>query len=341
MIEILRTGSVKWNEYLNKISLEQQDIYYTDKYHKLYEENGDGTAYLFVFSDGEKLALYPFMMNEIEGYELSEKYYDIETVYGYGGPILNCNDELFVIRFEEEFLKFCNKNNIVTEFLRFHPLMKNESIFNKQIKILHNRVTVWLNLSKSEEEIWKEDITSKNRNMIRKAIKNGLTVEASTDFYAFKEIYKGTMGKVNAENYYYFNDKYYDLMKENSNYLLLNVKKDNKVIAGAIFMIYKEYFHYHLSASLEEYLKYSPNNLLLWEAIKYGKSMGCKKMHFGGGLTDTTEDNLFKFKSSFSKKHSDYYIGKRVHNEKIYNYLINEWENRNNKQAKLLLQYRY
>lgn len=341
MYKLLDCLDDEWNLYLNKLPAYIQDIYYTSEYYKMYELNEDSKGKIFIYYDNSgNIVFYPFMLSEIEGYNLSDKYYDIQTAYGYGGPISNCLDGEFMKSFEECFIDYCKKNNIVAEFVRFHPLIKNENVFNDSIEILQNRITVWLDLEKGIEKIWNEDIKSKNRNMIRKAEKSGLHVEESKDFETFIKIYNSTMNKVHADNYYYFDDRYYETIKNNKNYILFNVKKDNLVIASAIFMGYGEYFHYHLAGSSKEYLKFAPNNLLLWEAIKYATKKGYKKMHFGGGITNSTEDNLFKFKSSFSKEFADFYIGKRIHNKEVYNYLIMKWEEKNNKKAKLLLEYR-
>jgi Uncharacterized protein involved in methicillin resistance len=338
---ILDSNSNEWNNYLNNITDNFQDIYYTSDYYKLYEENGDGKAKLFVYKEYDNIAIYPFMINEIKNYNLGEKYYDIESAYGYGGPLTNSYDEVFLSNFENEFLRHCEENNIVAEFIRFHPLIKNNKIFDKNIEVFHNRITVYLDFTKDIDRIWNEDIKSKNRNMIRKAEKSGLVVELSNDYETFKNIYSKTMSKVEANDYYYFNKKYYDQMKNNNNYVLLNVKKEDIIIASAIFMKYGDYFHYHLAGSLKEYLKFAPNNLLLWEAIKLACKSGAKWFHLGGGLSNSLDDNLFRFKSSFSKNTADFYIGKRVHNIDVYNHLIEEWERKNGKESKLLLQYRY
>lgn len=338
---VLDSNSDDWNHYLFNLTKNLQDIYYTSDYYKLYEQNGDGKAKLFVYNEESSIAIYPFMLNEISKYNFDEKYYDIESAYGYGGPLTNNYDEIFLSNFEKEFLKYCSENKIVAEFIRFHPLIKNEGIFSKNIKVFHNRITIYLDLAKGVDRIWNEDIKSKNRNMIRKAEKSGLIVEVSNEYEVFKSIYCKTMNKVEAENYYYFDEKYYKEMKNSNNYILLIVKKDNMIIASAIFIKYGEYFHYHLAGSLKEYLKFAPNNLLLWEAIKLACESDAKWFHFGGGLSDSLDDNLFKFKSSFSHNTSDFYIGKRVHNKEVYEDLINEWQSKNNKQAKLFLQYKY
>ena len=285
--------------------------------------------------------MYPFMLNKIENNTLSENYYDIESVYGYTGPITNCNEEGFLQDFEGEFLKYCKESNIVAEFIRFHPLIGNEAYFKKGVRVLKNRNTIYIDLNQDIEEIWADDVVSKNRNVIRKGQNSGLKLEISKDFKAFINIYESTMDKVNADKFYYFQDEYFKSMKNDEDYVLLKVVKEDVLISGGVFMRYGQFFHYHLGASLKEYLNYSPNNFLLWEAIKYGKDIGAKYFHLGGGLSDSEDDKLYKFKKSFSSKRSEFCIGKRIHNTGVYEQLIKEWEQKNNKKAKLFLQYKY
>ncbi|GAA0076323.1 hypothetical protein UT300005_07010 [Clostridium sp. CTA-5] len=339
MIEVLDTSSNKWNSYINKLPPQFRDIYFTSEYYKLYEANGNGFGKLFVYKDKENLAIYPFLINVISGYELNDSYYDIETAYGYGGPVVNTSDSNFVGNFERAFKEFCSQNNIIAEFIRFHPFLNNYKIFMDNIKVSHNRITSYIDLSKDIEKIWTSDITSKNRNVIRKAEKSALKVNFDTDLNSFKKLYKITMDNVNASSQYYFSEEYFSALSRLNN-VCLNVKLENVTIASAVFLKGYQNFHYHLSGSLKEYLKYSPNNFLLWTAIKYAKSNGFCKFHFGGGLTDSLTDNLYKFKKSFCKNTADFYIGKRIHNKEIYNCLINKWENINGKKAKLFLQYK-
>jgi hypothetical protein len=340
MVEILSTESDMWNEYLNYFEQDKKDIYFTLEYHKMHEINGDGKAQCFVYKEGAYIALYPYMLNEINGYEVNEKYYDIESVYGYSGPIANNNSEAFLKKFESAFLDYCCENNIVAEFIRFHPIITNSNIFSENIEIIYNRKTVYLDVENDIEYIWKHNISSKNRNMIRKAEKSGLRVIINNDYSDFRNIYKLTMDKVSADSYYYFKEEYFDYIKKYKNFNLMNVLYNDMNIASAIFMSYGDYFHYHLAGSIKENLNLAPNNLLLWEAIKLAHNNKARFMHFGGGLTNDDNDNLFKFKNSFSDSCADYYIGKRIHNKDVYDSLISQWEQKNNKKAKILLQYK-
>lgn len=331
----------EWNIYVDKLPREKQDIYFSGQYYQMEAEQENGQGKLFVYEDESgNTGIYPFILRRIESDVLQGEYYDIETAYGYGGPILNTEDSEFATSFEERFLEYCKDNNIVAEFIRFHPLIENQDIFKKDIAVIENRTTVWLDLEKTEDEIWMQEISTQNRNTIRKCIKNGLQVEISNNYSEFKEIYNSTMDKVGADSFYYFDDNYYQRISEGKEYTLLKVKHESETIAAGIFIGYGDYFHYHLAGSKKEYLKLAPNNLLLWEAIKYGKEKGYRKMHFGGGLTNSEEDNLFRFKKKYSSATAKFYIGKRVHDKDAYTKLIADWEKRNDAKATLLLQYR-
>ena len=57
--------------------------------------------------------------------------------------------------------------------------------------------------------------------MIRKALKNDIHISVSEkeeDFWSFFDIYNETMKNVNADNYYFFSDKYFSIffLKKNT-----------------------------------------------------------------------------------------------------------------------------
>ena len=333
---IIAAEDSKWNAYIERLPSNFQDIYFTSQYHGL-EQN---EAYMFVY-EGEKgrIGMYPFIKRPIYYMGMNGEYSDIETVYGYGGPLVNNDDDAFIREFESAFLNYCQEDKIVAEFIRFHPIIRNETLFRDNIKVFHNRKTVVLDLTKEIDDIWMNQISTQNRNVIRKCVKNNLKVVRSEDYQEFESIYLETMKKVGAKEFYSFNANYFNKIKEDKNCILLAVVHDEKMIAAAVFMGYGDYFHYHLSGSRQDALYLSPNNILLWEAIKFAKNSGYKTMHFGGGLSDSLEDTLFKFKSRFSQKYADFYIGKRVHNQTIYDKLIASWEKEHNRKADILLPY--
>lgn len=321
-----------WHSFLDRISDQRKDIYFSPEYYSLYQNYGDGEARCFVYEKDGNIAMYPFLMNAISplGYALDKEYYDIQGAYGYNGLIASTEDVGFIAEFWAVFDAWCKENDIVAEFMRFHPLMSNQKLATPQMKTFFSRNTVMLDLSLSLDEIWTQQFSSKNRNMVRKAEKEGVTIVESDDYETFRNLYDSTMTNLNAEDYYFFPQSYYIEFKESfkDNSILYLALLDDKVIAGSMFMFSQDYAHYHLSARDRNYSKYAANNLILWHGIQKAKERGCKWFHLGGGTTGDENDSLLLFKQNFSKKKLEFWIGKRVHNQKVYDNVVSQWKNK-------------
>jgi hypothetical protein len=346
--------SQKWNEYLQRLPLEQQDIYYTPEYYSLSEEIGDGRAQCFVYEKDNEIALYPFLINSVNelGFDLDKQYFDIQGAYGYNGVVTsNCSFQ-FKTSFNKAFKRFCKVSDIIAEFTRFHPLLQNVDFHKGLITVLKDRNTVALDLTQTYDSIWTNSYTSKNRNMIRKAQKSLFTVNIYEkpnleQKLTFIKIYHETMKSVNAGKYYFFNEKYFMNMfsKLNSNAVIINaVNIKNEIECTAIIFIYGIFAHYHLSGRKAR-SDNSVNNFVLDEAVKYAINKGIKKFHFGGGITTSDNDNVFKFKSNFSKVSCNFFIGKYVYDQKVYYKVVEQWGNKYPEKIEQfknrLLKYRY
>ncbi len=341
-----------WKAIIEKLPPDVQDIYFMPEYYELHQHYGDGTPFCFVFEQDNNLAVYPFLKNKVNQDLLkpdADEYFDIQGVYGYNGVLSSSYDKNFIHNFHKTFATFCKSENIIAEFTRFHPLINNYAFSENHLQVIKDRKTVYLNSTKSIDEIWKEEFSSKNRNMIRKAEKSGLKFRLSDeikDYLFFREMYIGTMKAVGAKSYYFFDEDYFLNFKkllDNKQSLLL-AELDGKIIAGLLLMVNGKYAHYHLSARHKEYAKFAANNFLLEKAIQIAKEKGAEKFHFGGGNTSDENDPLFKFKANFSKSRADFYIGKKIHNRKIYEQVCNAWEQKypdlKNKYKYFLLKYR-
>lgn len=322
--------SKEWSSLLTMLPADQQDVYFTPEYYALYEQNGDGEACCFVYEEDGKIVLYPYLLNSVNqlGYELDDEYFDIQGAYGYNGIVTSSKDEGFLARFHENFDQYCQEQHIVAEFSRFHPLLNNQTLASPKMQTFYSRKTVKLNLTLSEDEIWMNQFSSKNRNVIRKAEKEGVTIAESQNYDFFREMYDQTMRNVNAEGFYFFPPKYYDTFKETfgDNLALCFAMYEGKPIAGSMFMFSKDYAHYHLSGRDKNYYKIAANNAVLWYGIQKAKERDCKWFHFGGGTTGADDDQLLHFKQNFSKENGEFWIGKRVHNQAVYDQIVEQWK---------------
>lgn len=333
----------KWNEYLDGFDDTQKDIYFSEEYVKLYEAK-DARPLCAVCCENGKVLLMPFIRKEIEGY------YDFETAYGYGGPIANTKNREWIDVALDEMKNLFEREKYVCGFIRFHSLLNNAEICKKHMQVLFDRNTVAIDTKGSEEEIWSNQITSKNRNMIRKAEKNGLIYKAEYDFESlseFVELYNATMKRLEAEEFYFFDEDYYRAFVDefSGEAFLGTVKKDDELICAALFMYSREYGHYHLEGSNYEFSKLAANNLLLWKTALEFHKLGIKEFHLGGGYNGESNNSLLKFKKSFSDNIKDFYIGKWIFNQNKYDELKNNWIEKNTdkveKYGRLLLCYRY
>lgn len=218
--------SDEWLSLIDKIPNEFSDVYYTPNYYSLYEEYGDGKALCYVYEDNDNLILYPFLKNEINllGYNLDDNYYDIQGAYGYNGFISSTTDKYFISHFLDEFHKYCINHNIVAEFTRFHPLIKNYELLSQGV--VFDRNTVFVDLTKDVEEIFSKIKRDSRREIRQATTKHSLSCKYFTNVpndlkQDLFSIYTETMDRLNAGEYLRFNKKYFDKLFDDRNSITL------------------------------------------------------------------------------------------------------------------------
>jgi len=323
----------EWLAYLKRLPLSMQDAYYTPEYYNIYEKNVEGTGLCFVYEDKEGMALYPFLLCRINraGYKLDRDYYDISGAYGYNGVLFTSDDVNFVKRFYCEFNTYCEANNIIAEFTRFNPLLRNHKFSKDYLDVSFNRKTVNVDLTQGYNSIYKNYSRSAKGN-INQAIKNDLKIAVYKNESLYKkefiQMYKETMDRVKAQRCVYFNDSYFENSFRNLPIFHFVVFKDSTPIASAICLLSKKVLYIHFAVSKTEYRIYRPNDYLFDEIIKYGISKGLRILHLGGGRSCKQDDSLLRFKRNFSKITSDFYTGTKIHKREIYNMVCEQWKNK-------------
>jgi len=160
-------------------------------------------------------------------------------------------------------------------------------------------VTMFLTLERDEEIIWKKTINAKARNHIRKALKEGVTVETGTNYLdAFYEVLSINIRDLGSPNYpKLFLKNILEHFSGSSNILV--AKYNGKVIGGMLYICYKNMIFNPWAASLRKYNGLSPNDLLYWEAIKFACNKGYEYFDFG---RSTVNSGTFEFKKKMGGK---------------------------------------
>lgn len=159
-------------------------------------------------------------------------------------------------------------------------------------KTLFTPTTFWIDLRKNEEELLRS-FHPKTRYNIRVAQRHGVKITEDNSEKAFEEYIKLTRETVKRQGFFAHSEKYHRLMwqylhkqmlkkREKPIARLLTATYLNKIIATWILFVWKDFLYYPYGASSEKYKNVMANNLMMWEAIKFGKALGLKTFDLWG-----------------------------------------------------------
>lgn len=307
------------------------DIYFEEAYGKLYEEIEGGVCETFEFTHLLGSVKHLFIKRKIEIDLDGAAYYDLTTPYGYGGPLMFCNTKadrpVLAKEFQKAFQQYCQDRNIVSEFVRFHPVFSNEQDFGETYEVVWRRKTIGTNLADFENPVQSEFSKSAKEN-IKRALKAGIETRVTRhpkSLKLFKEFYYKTLQKNHAEDIYFFTDVYFEkcLALLGPSILLIEALYEGEVIGMILNFVHGDYVHIHLSGTLQETIHLSPVYIMMQTLTIWAKEQNMKLIHSGGGRTASPDDKLFQFKKRFGKHTEfDYYFGYKIWNPTVYERLM-------------------
>lgn len=146
--------------------------------------------------------------------------------------------------------------------------------------------TQTIDLTKSEDELLKQ-MKPKTRYNIRLAQKKGVTVkEESTDegFETFIKLYFETTAR---QKYYGHNREYHEIISQtlrpSISHILISYYEGKPLGAYELFL-FNDVLYYPYGGSSLEHKEVMAPNLLMWEAIRFGKKHGAKSFDLWGSL---------------------------------------------------------
>jgi len=274
----------------------------------------------YVYEDGDSCLYHAFHTQKISG----TKFIDIQSPYGYGGPISTSDSPLFLYKAWNEYDEWCQSNNVLAEFIRFHPLLENWKYYRGDV--LDNRETVCLDLIR-------EDIMSqyapRMRTSIRKGYRQGLEIQwvnPAEKILDFQSIYVTGMTALQASSFYFFPKQYFQELASSQLIWLGLCYQNLTPVAGSVFLISDSICEYHLGASTNKGKDYGAMKILFHEAALKAQSSFMKHLYLGGGSDTSSDNTLLLYKKKFGKNKATFKIGMRVHQETEYNRLKTQRE---------------
>ncbi len=201
------------------------------------------------------------------------------------------------------------------------PIEKQSERFAKDLKLsgavtgktVFTPSTFWIDLTPNEDALLKS-FHSKTRYNIRLAQRKGVEVVEDNSDKAFEEYLKIFFETTKRQGYYMHSEKYHrmmwqvlhkDMMAKGEQPIarLLTARYKKEILTTWIVFVWHDFLYYPYGGSSDKHREMMSNNLMMWEAMRYGKKLGLKTFDLWG----REEGKGFtKFKEGYNPKVVDF-----------------------------------
>jgi len=339
----------RWLTLLEELPVNRNDVYFRPEYLQAYANSVDVEACCAVCKSDSALFIYPFLKSSLahnENFSDAEGLQDIQSAYGYGGPVVNSSGEDPQLLEEawRLFSEWRTSEQVVSEFVRFHPLLDNVRWASPSMKTFKDRLTIPIKLESYESEMLGTSYYRAHRQMVNKAGRMGFSfhvLPVNSELSWFVPLYQQTQEFLQAGSETRFGMDYFKTLADGlGKDAWLGVIKQADEIAGAVMVLESSaYLHSHLMGYRRDIKTSGMTNLLYHGIALEGASRRKSILHMGGGLTSSDEDRLLRFKKSLSPAREFFWLGTHCHDQAQYEKLGQEWESKNGPRPKNYLQF--
>lgn len=273
----------------------------TPYFYVTYQEDNSIAGVLLVFRQVQ-YRLFPF------------NFFTSRTII-WGGPLVTNND----LKVYNDLYKVFSKSKPYTIYTQVRNL-SDQGIYQETMNALgfvyEAHLNIIIDLTKTEEQLWQE-VHSKRRNEVRRALKEGTTVEMKTDretlekcYPILQEVYlraKLPLPKISHFEALLLN------RTGNEGLTIFVAQFEGKIIGCMLCLAYgTTLFDYYAGAYSEYYPQY-PNDLLPWEVFKWAKKNGFTKFDFGGAGKPDVPYGVREYKKKFGGEMVNYGRFEKIH----------------------------
>lgn len=300
------------------------DIYFEERFGQLYEQIEGGSSEVFHFANEHGKIQHSFIKRPLDQWLDGGGYYDLITPYGYGGPLITAvtgDQTRLVSDFETAFRSYCQQQQIISEFVRFHPIVQNAYDFRKMYRSEYCRQTIGTLIS---QDTMQQEFSASTRKQIRRSLRAGATITtrfAPSRLDSFRELYYQVMQEKQASDFYFFDHSYFECLVEQyqEHLLVTEVWYQGELVGSELNFVWGDLMQAHLSATKKQYDEIAPSCLLCYGSVEWAEKHGVRVLHHGGGLTNDPQDSLLRFKRRFTKANEyEFYVGKAIYNQSMY-----------------------
>lgn len=320
-----------YTDYYDKASF--KTIYHHPQFLLAEEKAEKYQTYLYIYEENEQFVILPSIkrrVNDIEEFENEqEEFFDLITPHEYSGVIAREYNLDSIRHFFCEFASYCEEHHIIFSFVRFNPY-SNENEAAEKYCIIESADQVWLDCN---NKFFISEFSKSRQRDLKNAIRRGLVCEkvekSSNNKKIFTKLYKKSMSRLQAKNFFYFSEKYFECifcLEFTDLFFTYDSDKEN-VLAAAIVLKdnYNKIAYYHLSCRRSDVKIPGAMELLIATFSEIMRQENYQIIHLGGGATNS----LRQFKEKFSMKRTKYYIGYCIFDNDVYSNLCDKYCKKN------------
>lgn len=228
-----------------------------------------------------------------------------------GGPIIDWTNRLAVTTLFDDIRAQAVSHKCV--YVRIRPQLeastKSEKLFQNlglQPAPIYLSVELAgvLDISQPDEELLK-NMRQRLRRSLRKAEKNNITIETTTDPTSMKEFYAIQLQTAGRHGFVAFTEdfltKQFSAFAETGNAVLYTARHEGEILAQNFMIFYGNEASYHYGVSTELGTKLSGAPLLHMQAIKDARERGIKRYNFWGIVDEDDTKHRFYGVSVFKR----------------------------------------
>jgi len=145
-------------------------------------------------------------------------------------------------------------------------------------------------------------ISKTRRKQIRRAERRGVKISIHKQVSDFSSYYKILSQTYREAGLPLFNKDYFTNILNGlttKQVLVIEASVEDKIIGFRLVLLHKNYMYDFYAGSDKTYYSYYPNDLLVWETLKFGVNNGFKIFNFGGAGHPDKKYGVRDFKKSF------------------------------------------
>ena len=289
-------------------------------------------AVIFSHASGSQV-LYAFLQRPITqdacGHAVTEEGYDLTTPLLYGGPLLSpaagADESSVMTDFWQEFRLWARSQHIVSEFHRANPVTGGLPGYpgTRREQAPH----VVKNLAGKTEDELLLDASKDFRRKLRRTREAGMELlvdETGEHHEIFVDLYYATMRRRGADARFFYGQHFFEMMQQTfaGQLSYLFAVYAGRSVSAEMVLCCGDTGYAFLGATEESSLSTGANSFLSHSAFLYAQSRGVRNYVLTGGVTNTEEDSLLRFKFSMAKAgRQSYFTAQQVIDQQRYTQL--------------------